>query len=169
MTCQAAIEAEPCGRRRGPAEGVAGRYPGPAPCAARAGPGHGAAAAGRRAGRAALHGWVQRFCDSYAGYAPMMRVLSQAEIVGQELWGQGLQVLFRLAEGIVAGMTAARRPPPSRAELTALACVMLLERANYLVSMGVTSPGENMAERLSAIVNAAFRATGTAGCPRRSE
>jgi AcrR family transcriptional regulator len=113
-----------------------------------------------RAGRLALRDWVQRFCDIYAAYAPVMRVLSQADSVGQEVWGDGLQVLFRLAEAIATGMTAARQHAPvERAELTALACVMMLERVNYLLSAGVRLPRENMADRLSAIIDAAFGLT----------
>ena len=60
------------------------------------------------AGQAALGGWVRRFCDVYAAHAAVIRVLSQAEIVGEEIWRSGLQTLFRLAEAITTGMTAAR-------------------------------------------------------------
>ena len=37
----------------------------------------------------------------------MIRILSQADVVGEEVWGDGLQLLFRLAEAITQGMTAA--------------------------------------------------------------
>ena len=112
------------------------------------------------AGRAALRGWVQRFCDIYLAHAAVIRVLSQAEVVGEEVWRSGLQTLFRLAEAITTGMTAARREVPDgpgqQDELTALACLMMLERVNYLISVGVRLPRNEMADRLSTILYAAF-------------
>lgn len=111
------------------------------------------------AGKAALRSWVQRYCDVYAAYAPLLRALSQAELVGAETWDSGLQALFGLAEAIATGMTAAREQPPvPRAELTALACVMMLERVNYMTSIGVELPGDDLAGKLSAIIDAAFPA-----------
>ena len=59
------------------------------------------------AGRAALRQWVHTFCETYAAHAAVIRILSQAELVGEEVWGDGLQLLFRLAEAITQGMTAA--------------------------------------------------------------
>jgi AcrR family transcriptional regulator len=117
-----------------------------------------------QAGKAALREWVQRFCGVYAAYAPVMRVLGQADSVGEEAWGEGLQVLFALAEAIATGMTAARQEDPvQRAELTALACVMMLERVNFLVSVGVGLDSEEVADRLTAIIDAAFPAARGAG------
>src|SRR5215472_13504582 len=59
------------------------------------------------AGRAALRQWVHTFCETYSAHAPVIRTLSQADLVGEEVWGDGLQLLFRLAEAITQGMTAA--------------------------------------------------------------
>src|SRR6516225_11991434 len=59
------------------------------------------------AGRTALREWVHSFCETYAAHAPVIRTLSQADLVGEEVWGDGLQLLFRLAEAITQGMTAA--------------------------------------------------------------
>src|SRR4249919_4300948 len=59
------------------------------------------------AGRAALRQWVHTFCETYAAHAAVIRILSQADVVGEEVWGDGLQLLFRLAEAITQGMTAA--------------------------------------------------------------
>ncbi len=62
-------------------------------------------------------------------------------------------------------MTAAGREAKQRdgqdsraqhAELTALACVMMLERVNYLINIGVGLPGDEMTERLSEVIYAAF-------------
>ncbi|HEY7145902.1 MAG TPA: TetR/AcrR family transcriptional regulator [Streptosporangiaceae bacterium] len=112
------------------------------------------------AGRKALRDWVESFCDTYAAHAPVIRILSQADAVGEEVWGDGLQQLFRLAEAITQGMTAAARRAdggqPEHAELTAVACLMMLERVNYLLSVEVRLPRAEMVDRLTAIIYAAF-------------
>jgi AcrR family transcriptional regulator len=120
------------------------------------------------AGRAALRHWIQRFTDTYAAHATVIRILSQADIVGEEVYGDGLRLLFKLSEAITQGMTAASsRPgspgaggkPTEHAELTALACLMMLERINYLLSVEVRLPKEEMIDRLSAIIYAAFHSS----------
>jgi AcrR family transcriptional regulator len=115
------------------------------------------------AGRAALRRWIESFTDTYAAHATVIRVLSQADIVGEEVYGDGLRMLFRLSEAIAQGMTAARRNTDQasqaggdHAELTALACLMMLERVNYLLSVEVRLPRDEMVDRLSAIIYAAF-------------
>ena len=117
------------------------------------------------AGRAALRRWIGKFCDTYALHGTVIRILSQADIVGEEVYGDGLQLMFRLSEAITQGMTAAARAnpdaagrpgPAEHAELTALACLMMLERINYLMSVEVQLPREEMADRLAAIIFAAF-------------
>ena len=115
-------------------------------------------------GRAALRKWIQSFSDTYLAHATVIRILSQADIVGEEVYGDGLRLLFRLSEAIAQGMTAASagRPgaagadQPQHGELTALACLMMLERINYLMSVEVRLPREEMIDRLSAIIYAAF-------------
>jgi AcrR family transcriptional regulator len=123
------------------------------------------------AGRAALRQWVSTFCETYSAHAAVIRILSQADVVGEEVWGDGLQLLFRLAEAITQGMTASVRaaraaaappgtepeePAPGHAELTAVACLMMLERVNYLLSVEVRLPKDEMVDRLAAIIYAAF-------------
>jgi AcrR family transcriptional regulator len=155
------------------------------------------------AGRAALRQWVSTFCETYSAHAAVIRILSQADVVGEEVWGDGLQLLFRLAEAITQGMTAASpgwqapappagagetaaghqaagraagegqpagrgqapggaagdgpaAAPAGHAELTAVACLMMLERVNYLLSVEVRLPKEEMVDRLAAIIYAAF-------------
>jgi AcrR family transcriptional regulator len=132
------------------------------------------------AGRVALREWVHRFCETYAAHAAVIRTLSQADLVGEEVWGDGLQLLFRLAEAITQGMTAASpnwqaaaparaaasdgevagaggtAAPAGHAELTAVACLMMLERVNYLLSVEVRLPRDEMVDRLTAIIFAAF-------------
>jgi hypothetical protein len=114
-------------------------------------------------GRAALRRWIQSFTDTYAAHATVIRILSQAEIVGEQVYGDGLRLLFRLSEAIAQGMTLATsgqreqaKDPAQHAELTALACLMMLERINYLLSVDVRLPREEMVDRLSAIIYAAF-------------
>jgi AcrR family transcriptional regulator len=118
------------------------------------------------AGRAALRRWIDSFTDTYDAHGTVIRVLSQADVVGEEVYGDGLRMLFRLSEAIAQGMTAARRrSAPQDAEtddhaaLTALACLMMLERVNYLISADVPLPREEMIDRLSAIIYAAFHAS----------
>jgi AcrR family transcriptional regulator len=120
------------------------------------------------AGRAALRHWIQRFTDTYAAHATVIRILSQADIVGEEVYGDGLRLLFRLSEAITQGMTAATAEraepdeaakPTEHAELTALACLMMLERINYLLSVEVRLPRDEMIDRLSAIIYAAFHSS----------
>jgi AcrR family transcriptional regulator len=127
------------------------------------------------AGRAALRRWVRTFCETYTAHAAVIRILSQADLIGEEVWGDGLQLLFRLAEAMTQGMTAAApnwhgpdpaaaadgrngraAPPPGHAELTAVACLMMLERVNYLFSVEVNLPREEMVDRIAAIMFAAF-------------
>jgi AcrR family transcriptional regulator len=118
------------------------------------------------AGRAALRAWVQRFAETYAAHAVVIRVLSHADIVGETIWGDGLGALLKLAEAITTGMIAGRQDGCEQSdedrlaqhgELTALACVMMLERVNYLISIGIKLPEHDMADRLSEIIYAAFR------------
>jgi AcrR family transcriptional regulator len=121
------------------------------------------------AGREVLRSWVRKFFDTYAAHAIVLRILSTADVVSEEVYGDGLQVFFRIAEAITQGMTAAtaagRVAPgqpdgvPEHAELTAVACLMMLERVNYLVSVEVGLPKEEMIERLSAIIYAAFNSS----------
>src|SRR5215813_11266727 len=116
-------------------------------------------------GRAALRRWIESFTDTYAAHATVIRILSQAEIVGEQVYGDGLRLLFRLSEAIAQGMTVASagqhtdqptKDSAQHAELTALACLMMLERINYLLSVDVRLPREEMVDRLSAIIYAAF-------------
>jgi AcrR family transcriptional regulator len=122
-------------------------------------------------GRAALRSWVRKFFGTYAEHATVIRILSQADIVGEEVYGDGLRLFFRIAEAITQGMTAATAAGRDASEhggpdqesstlqqpvLTAIACLMMLERVNYLMSVDVKLPADEMVERLSAIIYAAF-------------
>ncbi len=116
------------------------------------------------AGRTALRRWVHSFSETYAAHATVIRILSQADVVGENVFGDGLHLLFRVAEAMTQGMTAAGGGPAGdglhteHAELTAVACLMMLERVNYLMSAAeVHLPKEEMVDRITAIIYAAFR------------
>ena len=112
-------------------------------------------------GRTALRKWTGRFCDIYGSHAAVLRVLTQADVVGEEVYGDGLQQLFRLAEAITQGMTAGAGvsdgAPTEHAELTAVACLMMLQGVNFLFSVELRLPRDEMVDRLSAIIYAAFQ------------
>jgi AcrR family transcriptional regulator len=116
------------------------------------------------AGQTALRRWVHSFSEVYAAHAAVIRILSQADVVGENVFGDGLHLLFRVAEAMTQGMTAAAGGPAGdglrteHAELTAVACLMMLERVNYLMSAAeVHLPKEEMVDRITAIIYAAFR------------
>ena len=109
------------------------------------------------AGRDALRRWVGRFCDTYQAHAAVLRVLTQAEVISDDMWSDGLQLMFRLAEAMTTGMTAADAERVEHAELTAVACLMMLERVNFLFSVEVRLPRAEMIDRIAAIIFAAFR------------
>ena len=110
-------------------------------------------------GRDALRAWVQRFCDTWSAHAAVISILwSQHEALGDDLASAGLQLLFRLSEAMTQGMTGSSAEPPHHAELTAVACLMMMERVNYLLSLGVKMPRAEMVNRLSLIMFSAFHA-----------
>ncbi len=120
-----------------------------------------------RAGRESLRAWVSNFCDTYAAHATVLRTLSQAQVVGREAWESGLVHLFRLADAMSMGMGMAMgaerkgnnnggAPAVHGGRLTAVACLMMLERVNYLISVGVRLQRADAIDRLTAIIAAAF-------------
>ena len=119
-----------------------------------------------RAGRVALRKWVSDFCDTYAAHATVLGMLSQAQVVGLDAWEDGLGHLFRLADAMSIGMAIGagrngngdgRAPSANGARLNAVACLMMLERVNYLLSCGVPLPRADVIDRLTAVIAAAFQ------------
>lgn len=111
-----------------------------------------------RGGRAALRRWVMNFIDAYVVHAPVMRIIIQAEPV-QDVFEDGMRLLFGLSEAITTGMTAAIRSAPGpqeHAELTATACLLMLQQVSYLISEDMPLPKEEMAPRVADIIYAAF-------------
>ncbi len=108
-----------------------------------------------------LRQWVHKFFRAYAAHATVIRILSQADLVPEEVFGDGLQLFFSTAEAMTTGMTAAAQAAgklqeKEKAELTAVACLMMLERVNYLISAEVRLPEDEMADRIADIMYAAF-------------
>ena len=110
-------------------------------------------------GLVVLRQWVRKFFRAYAAHATVIRILSQADLVPEEVFGDGLRLFFSIAEAMTTGMTAAAQAAgkqQDRAELTAVACLMMLERVNYLISAEVQLPENEMADRIADIMFAAF-------------
>jgi AcrR family transcriptional regulator len=110
-------------------------------------------------GLSVLRKWVRMFFKAYATHATVIRILSQADLVPEEVFGDGLQLFFSIAEAMTTGMTAAAEKSGRHqegAELTAVACLMMLERVNYLISAEVRLPEDDMADRIADIMYAAF-------------
>ncbi|HEY1627300.1 MAG TPA: TetR/AcrR family transcriptional regulator [Streptosporangiaceae bacterium] len=110
-------------------------------------------------GRLILRQWVRKFFKAYAAHATVIRILSQADLVPEEVFGDGLRLFFSIAEAMTTGMTAASKAAGQQqehVELTAVACLMMLERVNYLISAEVRLPEDEMADRIADIMYAAF-------------
>jgi AcrR family transcriptional regulator len=110
-------------------------------------------------GQTALRLWVRKFFEAYAAHATVIRILSQADLVPEEVFGDGLRLFFTIAEAMTTGMTAAAEAAGNHqehAELTAVACLMMLERVNYLISAEVQLPVDEMVDRIADIMLAAF-------------
>jgi AcrR family transcriptional regulator len=105
-----------------------------------------------------LRQWVRKFFKAYAAHGTVLRTLSSANAPG-EMFGDGLRLFFSIAESMTTGMTAAAEAAgrhQDQAELTAVACLMMLERVNYLISTEIRLPEEAMADRIADIMFAAF-------------
>jgi AcrR family transcriptional regulator len=115
-----------------------------------------------KTGLTVLRQWVRKFFAAYAAHATVIRILSQADLVPEEVFGDGLRLFFSIAEAMTTGMTAAAEAAgrhQEHAELTAVACLMMLERVNYLISAEVQLPVEEMADRIADIMFASFGLT----------
>src|ERR1700743_2027 len=84
-------------------------------------------------GLTVLRRWVRKFFAAYAAHATVIRILSSADLVPDEVYSDGLQLFFSIAEAMTTGMTAAAQAAGKHhdsPELTAVACLMMLERVN---------------------------------------
>src|ERR1700742_4070163 len=110
-------------------------------------------------GLTVLRQWVRKFFRAYAVHATVIRILSQADLVPEEVFGDGLRLFFSIAEAMTTGMTASAQAAgmqQENPELTAVACLMMLERVNYLISAEVPLPPDEMADRIADIMFSAF-------------
>jgi AcrR family transcriptional regulator len=115
-------------------------------------------------GLAVLRLWVRKFFAAYGSHATVIRILSSADLVPNEVYGDGLQLFFSIAEAMTTGMTAAAEAAgrhQDSPELTAVACLMMLERVNYLISTEVQLPVPEMSDKIADIMFAAFGLTKT--------
>jgi hypothetical protein len=108
------------------------------------------------AGRAALRSWVSDFCDTYQTHAAVIGTLSQSAEFGLQSWGTGLGRLLHLAGTMSAGMTNGNGAEGD-AQRSAVACLMMLERVNYLLSSGVRLPKTELISRLTDVIFTAFQ------------
>jgi AcrR family transcriptional regulator len=109
-------------------------------------------------GRRVLRAWVRKFAAAYEAHGTVLRTLSSANAPG-EMYAEGLQLFFGLTEAMTTGMTAAAAAAghqQEHAELTAFACLMMLERVNFVMTTEVQLPEDLMADKIADIMFAAF-------------
>jgi AcrR family transcriptional regulator len=108
-----------------------------------------------------LRQWVRKFSTAYSAHGTVLRTLSSANAPG-EMFADGLRLFFSITEAMTTGMTAAAEAAgkhQEHAELTAFACLMMLERVNFVITTEVQLPVEEMADRIADIMFAAFGLT----------
>jgi AcrR family transcriptional regulator len=105
-----------------------------------------------------LREWVKKFSVAYATHGTVLRTLSSANAPG-EVFADGLQLFFSITESMTTGMTAAAVAAGyhhENPELTAFACLMMLERVNFVMTTEVELPEEMMSDKIADIMFAAF-------------
>ena len=105
-----------------------------------------------------LREWVRKFTAAYAAHGTVLRTLSSAN-AQLEIFTDGLQLFATMTEAMTTGMTAAAAAAghhQENAELTAFACLMMLERVNFVMTTEVDLPNELMADKIADIMFAAF-------------
>jgi AcrR family transcriptional regulator len=109
-------------------------------------------------GLAVLRQWVRKFSAAYAAHGTVLRTLVSAN-APMEIFSDGLQLFFGLTEAMTTGMTAAAAAAGNHqenAELTAFACLMMLERVNFVMTTEVRLPEDLMTDKIADIMFAAF-------------
>jgi AcrR family transcriptional regulator len=105
-----------------------------------------------------LRAWVRKFTVAYAAHGTVLRTLSSAN-ARMEMFSDGLQMFASLTEAMTTGMTASAKAAgrlQENAELTAFACLMMLERVNFVMTTEVELPEDLMADKIADIMFAAF-------------
>jgi AcrR family transcriptional regulator len=109
-------------------------------------------------GLTVLRQWVRKFFAAYATHSTVLRTLSSANAPG-EIYADGFRLFFNITESMTTGMTAAAEAAgkhQENAELTAFACLMMLERVNFVITTEVQLPTEEMADKIAEIIFTAF-------------
>jgi AcrR family transcriptional regulator len=105
-----------------------------------------------------LRAWVRKFSAAYAAHGTVLRTLSSAN-AQMDMFADGLQLFASLTEAMTTGMTAAAAAAghqQEHAELTAFACIMMIERVNFVMTTEVPLPADLMADTIADILFAAF-------------
>jgi len=109
-------------------------------------------------GLTVLRQWVRKFFAAYEAHSTVLRTLSSANAPG-EMFADGLRLFFSITEAMTTGMTAAAAAAgrhQEHAELTAFACLMMLERVSFVITTEVQLPADEMSDRIADIMFAAF-------------
>jgi AcrR family transcriptional regulator len=109
-------------------------------------------------GLAVLRQWVRKFSAAYAAHGTVLRTLVSAN-APMEIFSDGLQLFYSITQAMTTGMTAAAEAAghhQENAELTAFACLMMLERVNFVMTTEVPLPEDLMADKIADIMFAAF-------------
>src|SRR6202166_2653189 len=109
-------------------------------------------------GLAVLRQWVRKFSAAYAAHGTVLRTLVSAN-APMEIFSDGLQLFYSITQAMTTGMTAAAEAAghhQENAELTAFACLMMLERVNFVMTTEVRLPEDLMADKIADILFAAF-------------
>jgi AcrR family transcriptional regulator len=113
---------------------------------------------GDATGLAVLRQWVRKFAAAYAAHGTVLRTLVSAN-APMEIFSDGLQLFYSITQAMTTGMTAAAEAAGhhhENAELTAFACLMMLERVNFVMTTEVPLPADVMADKIADIMFAAF-------------
>jgi AcrR family transcriptional regulator len=108
-----------------------------------------------------LREWVRKFSGAYAAHGTVLRTLSSAN-AQMEMFTDGLQLFASMTEAMTTGMTASAAVAgrqQENAELTAFACIMMLERVNFVMTTEVPLPEDVMTGTIADIIFAAFGLT----------
>jgi AcrR family transcriptional regulator len=109
-------------------------------------------------GLAVLRRWVRKFAAAYATHGTVLRTLVSAN-APMEIFSDGLQLFYSITQAMTTGMTAAAEAAghhQENAELTAFACLMMIERVNFVMTTEVPLDEDLMANKLADIMFAAF-------------
>jgi AcrR family transcriptional regulator len=107
-------------------------------------------------GRAALHGWLERFADAYALYGPVIRAWTEAEIGKSDFGRMGTDVHAEFTRALLDRIRVAC-PPDIDPTIAAVALVAMIERSNYYVLSGQVAVGRAaMVDTLAAVMYSAL-------------